>query len=408
MDSDSDPPPNSRKRLASVALLSTPPPSDNTAPRVLRRYHHRKPNPAAELWGPDLALSSFAHEARGPCGPFNIYKAMLRHAHLFFQFTLRLPLESAIDLYAMDKEFHYLFNKYSVSILHDYARYWAPTSSHVFTWHLFPDLCISDPTLRPMNDRAWLARDVPSWRWVRMCLYRQRIVGDILLNLQTEGCGALPPGTEAVLYQFWLLTSFSSTAQRAAFVRDATLWPDAHLVLFHAFVLKLDMRLAHPLVVGPASLAHLLLCQPSLAPLHALLLHPLHALAKIHLTHMLLRTYPMARLDTRAFPHLESVRVTGVDEPEWGLLSKEGWDENGAEMLPAVDLLVQEGVRRELHLQRCVLDFVMMGFAGGVRRRWRSGERLYDGWLVGREKGEVVRGLDRRFGLVGGGGRRRA
>ena len=127
---------------------------DSNAPRILRRYQHRRRNVATEVWGPEIPSTTspraFA-DAPAPKQPFSVYKAILRHPNLFFQFALRLPYPSIIDLYAIDKEFHYRLNLYSVSLIHDYARYHAPLAGYIFSWVLYPRLCISYPMLRPMD-----------------------------------------------------------------------------------------------------------------------------------------------------------------------------------------------------------------------------------------------------------------
>ena len=66
---------------------------DSNAPRILRRYQHRRRNVATEVWGPEIPSTTspraFA-DAPAPKQPFSVYKAILRHPNLFFQFALRL------------------------------------------------------------------------------------------------------------------------------------------------------------------------------------------------------------------------------------------------------------------------------------------------------------------------------
>ncbi|EAT81537.2 hypothetical protein SNOG_11038 [Parastagonospora nodorum SN15] len=363
-------PTSSRKRTASaISPPLVPPSSDDTTPRILSRRCHRVNNAAASVWGPDIPVT-------------------LKPAA--DDFALRLPLDSAINLYAIDKEFHYLFNKYSVSILHDYARYWAPISSHVFTWILFPHLCISDPMLRPMNDRVWLARDVPSWRWVGMVLHRQTIVRGILSSLTLSGCGALPSPTESMLCKFWLLS----------FLQDTDIWSDADILLFHLFLVKLDMRLTHPILGNaPCGLSHLMLNQPSLTTLHDLLTGKVGDVRYPDLVPLMLRTYPMDTFDLLAFPYLDDEEITGVDEEDWNILGKEGWSEFGGAMELALDCVLNEGLRRELHAEQLLLEFVVFGHGDRLSRKWRKGAREYEGGF-GRGRKNVIREVEERFGLV--------
>lgn len=412
---DLDPPTSRKRTVDAVSPHSNPAESHDTAPRILNRRHHRRRNVAASIWGPDIPLTSCPTSEPTPVSnppvpppPFNIYKSLLRHPNLFFQFALRLPLPSAISLYAIDKEFHYLFNKYSVSIIHDYARYWAPISSHVFSWILYPGLCISDPMLRPMDERQWLARDVPGWRWVGMVLHRQQIIRGIVTALALEGL-RVPRKMEEVLCKFWVLMEFRYSHLRLSFLQDKDIWTDADICLFHLFLVKLDMRFSDPILGnGTCSLSHLVLTQPSLTTLYKILTGK-SKLTYDATTRLLVLAYPTDSLDLDAFPWLDDEIDNGVDEEHLGILMKEGWAETGTPMDSAVDMVITEGLRRELHVQRWLLDFVVYGHVdrGGkglpLVRKWRrNGVREYGGWCGGRDRRRVVEGLDVRFGLKSG------
>lgn len=132
---------------------------------------------------------------------FNIYKAILRHPNHFFQFAIRLPSATVVDLYAIDKEFHYRFNNYSISIVSDYASYPAPHAAFIFSSIIFPELCISDPLLKLMDGRSHLARDIPSLRWTKMVIYRDRVTRGILTCLGLEG-HRFYRGTHVTLMKF--------------------------------------------------------------------------------------------------------------------------------------------------------------------------------------------------------------
>jgi hypothetical protein len=269
---------------------------------------------------------------------------------------------------------------------------------------LFPALCISDPMLRPMDGRVWLARDVPGWKWVGMVMSRQRIVSSILNDLELEvGVGE---GMEEVLCKFWVVMEFRHSHLRLSFLQDTEIWSDADILLFQLFLVKLDMRFHDPIGGnGACGLSHVLLTQPSLITLHNVLQGKAQ-MSYDTLTRLVVITYPMSDLDIDTFPWLDDPDDTGVDEAHWGILSKEGWMESGAPMEAAVDMLVTEGIRRELHGQRWLLDFVMSGYMDdkgdmGLRRKLRGREvRVYGGWVGKRERDKVVEDLDERFGLM--------
>ncbi|KAF9691146.1 hypothetical protein EKO04_010919 [Ascochyta lentis] len=364
--------PKGQKRTADFS--PTTPPHDTGTPRILRRHQHRRRNIATATWGAEAPpppppttrappIPAPSTTLRNPI--FNIYKSLLRHPNLFFQFALRLPYPTITSLYAIDKEFHYRLNLYSVSLMHDYARYHAPLASRIFSWILFPDLCISDPMLRPMDGRAWLARDVPGFRWVGMVLDRQGVVRGVLSCLGGEGL-RVPRVAEAVLGKFWCVMECRSTAMREAFLRDREIWSDDEVLVFQLLLVKLDMRFSDP-VLGNAvgELAHLLLTQKGLGLLYDVLTGRVKMDYDM-VTDLVVRTYLSEDLDTDTHTWLDDELDNGVPEEEWGLLCREGWHMDGARMDSAVDMVIVEGIRRGLDVQKYYLEFVTYGFVDGA------------------------------------------
>ena len=391
-----------RKRTASAALPtpSSIPGDIRDIRRIGRRVTHRRANVAAAIWGPDLPVTSLPSKsttgrnthAPAPAPavqqPFNIYKALLRHPNLYFQFALRLPFPSIIDLYAIDKEFHYRLNRYSVSLIHDYAKYHAPVASRIFSWILYPELCISDPMLRPMDGREWLARDVPGFRWIDMVLKRQKIVRGILTRLALEG-HRVPSSCEASVMKFWVLMQMKSTALRLAFLRERSVWTDDDLLNFGLFLVKLDMRFAHAVLGnGVCELSHLLLTQKSLTLLYNVLVGKV-VLEYENVDAVVVRTYLAEDLDTETHPWLDDEMDTGVPEEWWGLQTLEGWHMDGARMESPVGLVVMEGLRRRLGVQEHFLDFVTYGYVEQVeKKQWKNLPRPR---FLRRDKAVVVR-----------------
>jgi hypothetical protein len=359
----------------------------------VRRHQHRRRNVAATVWGvdppptPGTSHTQLASIASAPKLPFNVYKSLLRHPNLFFQFALRLPYPTIISLYAIDKEFHYRLNKYSVSLIHDYARYHAPLASHIFSWVLFPELCISDPMLRPMDGREWLARDVPGFRWVGMVMHRQRVVKGILTALAVEG-HRVPKRCEAVLGKFWCVMECRSVAMREAFLQDVGIWGDADVLLFQLLLVKLDKRFSDPILGnGIGELSHMLLTQKGLGMLYKVLTKEIK-MDYDKATDILVRTYLSEDLDTDTHTWLDDELDNGVPEEEWGLLCREGWHVEGKKMDSAVDMIIMEGIRRGLDVHKHCLEFVMYGCVGEHGRNVPTPTV----WRVGTGAGVVMRG----------------
>lgn len=287
----------------------------SSAPQIVHRHRHRHRNVAATVWGPQLPGETSVR----PNERFNIYKAILRHPNQLFQFAIRLPSAAVVDLYAIDKEFHYRFNNYSTSIVSDYASYPAPHAAFIFSWIIFPELCISDPLLKPMDGRSHLARDIPSLRWTKMVIYRDRVTRGILISLELEG-HRFHRGTHVTLMKLWLLMEMQITAMREAFLRDDKVWTDMDIVFFHLFLVKLDMRLSDPILGnGMCELSHMLLTQKSLSLLYKVLTKKV-VLHYDEATDMLVRTYLSEDFDTDTHTWLEDEIENGVPEEEWGIL----------------------------------------------------------------------------------------
>ncbi|KAG9193372.1 hypothetical protein G6011_03407 [Alternaria panax] len=394
-----------------MGRLQQPPAADSNAPRILRRYQHRHRNVATEVWGPEIPSTTASQTSTGapaPKQPFSVYKAILRHPNLFFQFALRVSYPSIIDLYAIDKEFHYRLNLYSVSLIHDYARYHAPLAGYIFSWVLYPHLCISDPMLRPMDGREWLARDVPGFRWVGMILWRQKIVRSILTILSLEG-HRVPASCEGALMKFWGLMELSTTKLRLSFLEDAEIWTDADIINIQLFFVKLDMRFSDPILGnGVCQLGSLLLGQRSLETLWQVLSGKLK-LDYDNTSEIVVKTYLSEDLDVEAHPWLEDEGDTGVPEQLWGLLNLEGWNEDGEKMMHAVDMVITESVRRELHVQQYYLDFVLYGWVDAksgennpIPRQLRRDKKVVlpsKGWPSKELRQSTIETLDVRFGL---------
>lgn len=238
-----------------------------------------------------------------------------------------------------------------------------------------------------------------------MVLARQQVVRDVIARVE-EGLGMRwsakhSLGVEESLCKFWVIMEMKSLSFRAAFLADDTIWTDTDIRNFQRFLVKLDMRLSDPVLGdGYCALSHLLLTQRSLRPL----LHALTFPSKLDtdtLTKFIVQTYPTLDVDTDTFPWLDDELDTGIPQLLWGIQYKDNWSHTGERMESCVDMVIAEGVRRELNVQRDLLEFVVEGYGRGamVNKRWRKGMREM-GRPVGRGLGErLMHKMDVRYGL---------
>jgi hypothetical protein len=112
---------------------------------------------------------------------------------------------------------------------------------------------------------------------------------------------------------------------------------------------------------GVGELSHMLLTQKGLGMLYKVLTGEMK-LDYDKVTDLLVRTYLSDDLDLDTHPWLDDEIDNGVPEECWGLMSREGWHMDGKRMESAVDMVITEGIRRELDVQKYYLDFVLCGF----------------------------------------------
>lgn len=260
--------------------------------------------------------------------------------------------------------------------------------------------------LRPMDGRAWLARDVPGFRWVGMVLWRERVVRDILTRLGVEG-HRVPAGTLASVMKFWCVMEMKTGRGRRAFLQDEGIWTRADLVNVQVWLVKLDMRFSDAVLGnGVGGLSCLLLGQRSLSTLWKVLMGVV-VLDYDDVTEMVVRTYVSGDLDTDAHGWLDDETENGVPEEESGLLSREGWELGGAKMESAVDMVITEGIRRGLHVHQYYLDFVLYGYVDPVTGKNLPTPRLWardnevtvpkEGWPGKETRERLIASLDRRY-----------
>lgn len=262
-----------------------------------------------------------------------------------------------------------------------------------------------------MDGREWLARDVPGFRWVGMVLWRQKVVRDVLGMLAREG-HRVPVGVEGAVMKFWVVMEMRSMKVREAFLADRKIWTDADLFYFQAFLVKLDMRFADPVLGnGAGELSHLLLTQRSLSTLWMVLKGEI-TLDYDKTTDMVVRTYLTEDLDVDAHAWLDDELENGVPEEWWGIMMREGWHPDGARMESAVDMVITEALRRELNVQQWYLDFVLYGYMDPqgenlpAPRQLRKDKTVVlpgQAWPKKSVRESTIARLDEQFSIAGGG-----
>lgn len=305
---------------------------------------------------------------------FTIWGAMCSHSALFIYFTTQfLTPEQALTLYSIDKYFHYMVNSFLPQIIYGLARRWArmtpavmieryreldsngpfqePDICRIFPWRCYRWECIHDPAWRSRSDvppsepekRSYdMTRSihVPTFRYLRMILFRANTTRSILETLLYDHQFWLPPEIGETLGKLWFMMDIPVTGSRILLVKNRRYFTDQNLELAQLFFAKLDMALNHPGLgsEGKLHMRKMLLAQKSLSVMDRVLKRQA---CRNHLE--ALQMYVRWRYDRGKDGHL-GWNVLGVSSDLLGGLEKEGWGDHlkGRPKFPG-----PEGVRRE-------------------------------------------------------------
>lgn len=355
---------------------------------LYNRRASRSPTRVPNLPTPPLSLPrplGFRFPTPSPPTPeldlrkFSVFKALLKHPDLTFEMTKHLDVEDLISLYAISRDFHLLANTSFTTMILGQSVGKAAESSRTFIFRCYKNLCIVDPAARPnesvvarpresgpLTNAASVTgftsiadesiRGVPSFRWLRMVLYRESVVDGILGCLAAEG-HRLPRRASLVLKKIWFTIDISDNARRIGLMHNKQFWGNKDLFIATMFFLKLDMRLTDPMTGnGETGLRKLLLAQRSLTTL-------LHTLQRRTLTSQLELLRLIIRHHYRPPRSLNGQSVCGIPAAQIGKLQYEGWGVGKPSLfIPVEQLVMREAVRRGLGLERYFMDMMLHGY----------------------------------------------
>lgn len=188
---------------------------------------------------------------------FSLIEAFVKDNGLLMELVSYLTIPSLIDLYAISMTFHHAWNKHATAFIMASVRTWAPKADTYFPWRCYLSLCIKDPIKRQrgvvkllpadadVDSLGEFSRDVPSLRWLQMVVWREGVVGDILIQLARRGLLVQRPTRDA-LKRMWFLLDLPLNAHRIALIRNENYIPTQVLRLLMRFFVKLDMALTNP------------------------------------------------------------------------------------------------------------------------------------------------------------------
>ncbi len=324
-----------RRQSRSPQRLATPPDSD-----AIIRYRFDDDEPPTHEMDFD---------------EFNIFKAVIGQPELTFEVARQLEFEDLISLYAISKDFHRIVNSRFTTTVLSQSLSKAPESSRTFLFKAYKSLCIIDPAGRANREVHGEVRMVPSFRWLRMVLYRENVVNEIIESLAMEGL-RLPKRASLTFKKIWFMMDIASNATRIALMHNREFWTDQDLfVATHIFV-RLDMRFTDPVDgAGETTLRRMLLGQRSLTTLWK-------ALKRTALQTQLEVLQMYVRWKYRPPHHLRNYSILGVPAREVGRGDREGWGKGSNMMLRPDDLVIREALRRDIDLETQIIEMMIWGY----------------------------------------------
>lgn len=285
---------------------------------------------------------------------FSIFNAILSYPELTLEFSKQLDIEDLISLYAISKEFHFLVNGRFTAMILGQSNGKASESSKTFIFRCYKSLCMRDPARRVNETKPDELRFIPSFRWLRMILFREAVVDDILRYLAAEG-HRVPKQTRLTIKKIWFTIDISDNARRIGLMHNTSFWSNKDLFLATMFFFKLDLRLTHPTAGnGEVGLRKMLLGQRSLS-----------MLAKVLKREEMRTQVDMLRMIVRFNyepPRHRQMDIMGVPSHEIGKLQYEGWGVKNTKFIQIDELVMREAVKRKLNLQNYYVDMMLYGY----------------------------------------------
>lgn len=306
---------------------------------------------------------------------FSVFRGILLYPELCYHLASHLPVEDLISLYAISKDFHTIIDTRFTTVILSQSLKKAPTSSRIFPFRSYGHLCRKDPAARiahpdPAKAKAGQVRRIPSFRWLRMVLYREKAVHAMMALFAERGI-PLPRRCELTMKKIWFMMDIPDNARRIGFVHNKKLLSDTDLYFGACLLVKLDMLFTDPVSAHKrAEGRQLVLSQPGLG----LLLRVLKGEA-LNTRWSIMHEWIKLKYDPgENAPTDPDETLFGLPQAEWGRMQREYWgrklDKNGvpvpvntlSTLLRPDQLIVREAVKRGLRFAGHYVRFMLYGY----------------------------------------------
>ena len=292
---------------------------------------------------------------------FDFFSSLSNYLELFMELAKHFRINDLVSLYAISKDFHETLNGHLSHILKGCAAYHAQESSRIFVFTLYRSLCIPDPVGRPDPTNPVLARMVPSLRWLRMVIHREKCVRDILACMAREG-HRMPKTMSLSMKKMWLTMDIPTSARRVQLMHNEKYWTDNDLYNLQMLFAKLDLRFNDPLEgPGDDGLRKLMLGQRGLTPLRDLL-------KRTRFTDTLEALEACVKYSYWPRPEHRNLPILGVPPNEVGRGHLEGWGVGQVHLYRVDELVMRESCRRNMDLKSHIITMMAWGYVDAVTK----------------------------------------
>ncbi|KIX09635.1 uncharacterized protein Z518_00716 [Rhinocladiella mackenziei CBS 650.93] len=299
---------------------------------------------------------------------FNIFNGVLLYPELVFALASVLPVKDLISLYAISRDFHTILDTRFTTVVLTQAMNKAPESARTFVFRSYSRLSRTDPATQIPHPRAALAarhvpRLIPSFRWLKMIIHREKVVHEIMAVFAEDGI-PLPFRCRLALKRLWYLLDVPDNARRIGLVHNRRLLTDLDIFFAMCFFVKLDMRLNDPVASEKHDdMRKLLMSQKSLTTVLRVLRRDLWTTRLDILREWVKLKYTPAEDE-------QGLSIFGIPPEQVGRGRLEYWGERTATQLgrePEIllrpdQLIIREAIRRRMTFKKMYIRFMTYGY----------------------------------------------
>ncbi|KAH0552945.1 hypothetical protein GP486_006855 [Trichoglossum hirsutum] len=312
--------------------------------------------------GPLTQGESSYRNARGSgagTGGFDLFTALTGRPYLLIEIARHLSVNALVKLYSISRDFHTVVDTHMTTVVMSQAISKCNNAARTFSYTTYKSLCILDPSGRPKPDNADEVRLVPSFRWLRMVMFRETVVRRIVAQVSRLG-HKLPPRATLVLKKIWFMMDISINDKRSRLIHNTRFWSNLDLYVATLIFVKLDMCFTDPTTGdGETYLRRLLMGQRSLTTL-------LYTLERKGIVDQLELIQLYLEYTSGSIENLPARGIFGVPKSAIGNTQLEGWGTGHIKLMRIDEIVMLESIKRRLGFELRYPQMLLWGHVDPV------------------------------------------